>query len=83
MKHLKHTFATCAFSATSPCCLGMEARRRMEFMGLELAGAAELVAPVEKAVAGPVEKAAADPCAGEARGTREARWTSGYKKNWN
>ena len=61
----------------------MKARRRVEFTDVELAGGVKLAAPVEKAVAGPVEKAAADPCAGEARGTREARWTSGYKKNWN
>ena len=39
-------FVTCAFSATSPCCLGTEARRRAEFTGVELA------APVEKATAG-------------------------------
>ena len=46
LKHLKYTFVTCA------CCLGMEARRRVEFTGVELAGGAELAAPVEKAAAG-------------------------------
>ena len=61
----------------------MEARRRVEFTDVELAGGAKLAAPVEKAVAGPVEKAAAGPCVGEARGTREAPWASGYKKIWN
>jgi hypothetical protein len=61
-------FATCAFNATSSCCLGIEARRRVEFTGLELAGVAELVASVEKAVTGPVEKAVAGLCVGEAGG---------------
>jgi hypothetical protein len=35
----------------------------MEFTGVQLAGGAELTAPVEKAAAGPVEKAAAG-CSG-------------------
>ena len=35
----------------------MEARRRVEFTGIELAGGAEIAAPVEKAATGPVEKA--------------------------
>jgi hypothetical protein len=44
----------------------------MNFTGAELAGGAELTAPVEKATVGPVEKAAAGSCTGEARadGTR-------------
>jgi hypothetical protein len=33
--------ATCVFSATSPYCLGMEARQCVEFTGVELAGGAE------------------------------------------
>jgi hypothetical protein len=41
----------------------MEARRCVEFTGVELASGAELTAPVEKAMVGPVEKAVADPCA--------------------
>ena len=45
-------FATCAFSATSPCCLGTETRRRLEFTGVELGGGAGLAAPMEKATAG-------------------------------
>jgi hypothetical protein len=48
MKHLQHTSKTsetltsaiCAFSATSPCCLGMEACRRVEFTGVEFVGGA-------------------------------------------
>jgi hypothetical protein len=36
----------------------MEARRRVEFTGVELAGGAEITAPVEKTVTGPVEMAA-------------------------
>jgi hypothetical protein len=27
LKHLKHIFATCTFSVTTPCCLGIVARR--------------------------------------------------------
>ena len=49
-------FATYAFSATSPCCLGMKIRRLVEFIGVELASGAQLAAPVVKAMAGPVEK---------------------------
>ena len=45
-------FATCAFNATSPCCLGIEARRRVEFTS------AELAALVEKNVIDLVEKVA-------------------------
>jgi len=52
----------------------MEARRRVEFTGIELVGSAELTALVEKPVAGPMEKAAAGLRAGEARGGWEARW---------
>jgi hypothetical protein len=37
--------------ATSPCCLGIEARRRVEFTDVELA------ALVEKAMTGSVKKA--------------------------
>jgi hypothetical protein len=48
LKYLKHTFATCAFSATSPYCLGMEACWRVEFISVELASDAELVALVER-----------------------------------
>jgi hypothetical protein len=59
LKHLKHMFATCAFSVTSPCYLGMEARRCVEF-NVEAAGGTELAAPVEKAATGSVEKAAMD-----------------------
>ena len=74
LKHLKHRLATCSFSATYPCCLRMKARWHVEFISVELAGGAELAAPVEKAMAGPMEKAAAGPCAGEAHSRREARW---------
>jgi hypothetical protein len=35
----------------------METRRHVEFTGVELAGGAELAAPVEKTAAGPVEMA--------------------------
>jgi hypothetical protein len=45
-------FATYIFSAASHCCLGMETRRCVEFTGVELAGVAERVAPVEKAAVG-------------------------------
>jgi hypothetical protein len=41
--------------ATSSCCLGIEARRRVEFTGVELP------ALVEKAVTGSVEKAMRQP----------------------
>jgi hypothetical protein len=44
----------------------MKAHRRVESTGVELAGGAELVAPVEKATA--------RPCALEGHGVREARW---------
>ena len=37
---------------------GMEAHRRVEFTGVELAGGTEIAAPVEKATAGSVEKPA-------------------------
>jgi hypothetical protein len=57
----------------------MEARRCMEFTGVELASDAELTALVEKATVGPVKKAVADPCAREARGVQEVRWR-GRKK---
>ena len=59
-KYLQHTSETpetyvwtCAFTATSPCCLGMEARCRVEFTGVDL------TTPVVKAASGraPVEKA--------------------------
>jgi hypothetical protein len=69
MKHLKHRLATFSFSATSPYCLRVEARRHVEFTR-----GSELAAPVEKAAAGLVEKAAAAPCAGEGRGRKEAQW---------
>jgi hypothetical protein len=46
-------------------CLGMEARRRVEFTGVELPSGTKLAAPVEKAVA--------YPRAGEGRCGREAR----------
>jgi hypothetical protein len=52
----------------------MEACRQLEFTGIELAGGAELAAPVEKAAAGPMEKASVGPYVGEARGGREAWW---------
>ena len=45
----------------------------MEFTGVELAGGAELAAPVKKDATSPVEKAVAGPCALEGRGMREAR----------
>jgi uncharacterized protein YdaU (DUF1376 family) len=64
-KHLKHTLATCAFSATSPCCLGEWRLVDAELdTGVELdaaewhAALVEKVAPVEKAT-GAVENAAA------------------------
>jgi hypothetical protein len=83
LKHLKHTFATCTFNATSPYYMGMEARRRVEFIIIvKLAGGAELAAPMEKAVAGPVEKAAAGPRTGQGRDGREAWWRgrkTGYR----
>jgi hypothetical protein len=52
----------------------MEARRRVEFTGVELTSDTKLTAPVEKATTGSVEEAAAGPCALEARGEREAWW---------
>jgi hypothetical protein len=48
VEHLKHIFATCAFSATSPCCLRMETCQCVEFIGVELTGGAEVAALVEK-----------------------------------
>jgi hypothetical protein len=36
LKHLKHIFATCTFSATTSCCLGIVARRCLEFIGVKL-----------------------------------------------
>jgi hypothetical protein len=45
----------------------MDARRPVEFTGVELA------APVEKGVAGPMVKALADRSGGEGHGGREAR----------
>jgi hypothetical protein len=63
LKHWKHTFATCAFSTISPCCLGWR-----------LGGGAELAASVEKAVTDPVEKATVGPWAGEACDRQEAWW---------
>jgi hypothetical protein len=80
--HLQHTSETpetyvcnMRFQCKSPCCLGMEARRFVEFISVEL------VAPVEKAVTGPVEKTMAGrsgtedgPHTGEGRGGQEASW---------
>jgi hypothetical protein len=40
----------------------MEARRCVEFTGVELVGGAKLAALVEKAAAGPVEKTVVGPC---------------------
>jgi hypothetical protein len=57
LKHLKHIFATCAFIVTSPCYFGMEARRRVEFTGVELTSGAELAAPMEKGATSPAKKA--------------------------
>ena len=74
LKHLKHMLATCAFSAISPCCFGMEASRRVEFTSVELADGAELAAPMEKVAAGAVEKATVRPRAREAHSWRETRW---------
>jgi hypothetical protein len=58
-------FATCTFSITSPCCLGMEARQCVEFTGVELASGAELAALVEKATIDPVEEATSGRFGGE------------------
>jgi hypothetical protein len=49
----------------------MEARRHVEFTGIELTSDAELAAPVEKDAASPMAKAAAGPRALEGRGMRE------------
>ena len=46
----------------------------MEFTSVELAGGAELAAPMETATTDPLEKAAVGLCTGEARGRREALW---------
>jgi hypothetical protein len=73
-KTLKTYITTYTFSATSLCYMGMEARRRVKFTGAELAGSAELAAPVEKATVDPVENVTVGSCAGEARSGREARW---------
>jgi hypothetical protein len=73
-KTLKTYIATYAFSVTSLCYMGMEARRRVKFTGAELTGGAELAALVEKATVDPVEKVTVGSCAREARGGREARW---------
>jgi hypothetical protein len=62
LKHLKHTFATRAFSIISPCYLGMEDRRRVEFTD-----GAKLTALVEDA-ASPVENATTGPRTLEGRG---------------
>jgi hypothetical protein len=40
--------ATCAFNVISPCCLRMEARRRVVFTIVELTGGVELAAPMDK-----------------------------------
>jgi hypothetical protein len=48
--------------------LGMKARRRVEFTGVELA------APVEKDAASPMEKVVVGSRALEGRGVRVARW---------
>jgi hypothetical protein len=63
MKQLQHTFETSAtletyvwnmlFQRNISLLFGrMEDRRRVEFTGVELAGSAEIVAPVEKAMEG-------------------------------
>jgi hypothetical protein len=50
LKHLKHTLATCDFQCNISLLLGrMEARWLVKFIGIELAGSAEIAAPVEKA----------------------------------
>jgi len=54
----------------------MEARRRVEFTGVELAGGAELAALVEKAVAG--HSGGGGPHAGEGC---EAEW--GVRRRWS
>ena len=82
MKHLKHMFATSAFSAISPCCLGMEACRCVEFSGIELA------APVEQGAVGQVEKTAVGPCTLEGHGGEGGRraaalWRGGYTGWWS
>jgi hypothetical protein len=65
MKHMKHiskTFQTyicnMRFQRNISLLLGMEARRHVEFIGVELASGAEFAAPVEKATAagGAVER---------------------------
>jgi hypothetical protein len=86
IKHLQHTSGTfeiletyicnTLFSVISLCCLGMEARR-MEFIGVDLVGDAELAALVEKDTGSPVEKAAADPRTLEGRDGREERRRGG------
>ena len=52
----------------------MEARRHVEFTGVELTRGVEIAAPVEKTATGLVEKAAAGRRAGEGLGGREAQW---------
>jgi hypothetical protein len=63
-------FATCIFSATSPCCLGMETYRRVEFTS------AEPAALVEKTATSLVEKVTTNLArtVRECRGSLEARW---------
>jgi hypothetical protein len=71
-------FAICTFSAISPCYLGMEVRRCVEFTGVELTSGAEVAAPMEKAVTGPVEKAATFR-SGEKDGPRAGEGSSGQE----
>jgi hypothetical protein len=74
LKHFKHMLTTYSFSVTSPCYLRMEARRCVEFTGVELTSGAELAAPMEKATTSLVEKVAVGPRAGESHDEREAQW---------
>ena len=68
MKHLQHPFETSETLETYFCNMRfqrnisllfgrMEARRRVKFTDVELAGGADLAALVEKATVGPMEKA--------------------------
>jgi hypothetical protein len=64
MKHLQHTSKISKTLETYACNTSlllerMEARRRMEFTDVELAGNVEIATPLEKATTGLVEKVTA------------------------
>jgi hypothetical protein len=70
-KHMQHASETSKPLETYACNMWfqrnisilfgrMDARRRVQFTGVQLASSAEIVAPMEKATIGSVEKAATD-----------------------